>query len=600
MIGTLSLAERDLAELLAGGGSAQALELLRMAQFSRHLVMLRGVLDLAQDRAPEDATRAGLLESYQVLSDLDEARPGRLLPVLCYPYVGEWASVCLRRLQRADNATGLPLWLDLAHLGAIAAAAAIVLDMPIEVTVPVRDGLIALPALGSLVVSGVARWGLVCLRRGDAGNIQVQDSTTNSPMVCLAPGDAEWLPLRRLKVVEQGMTLDLLLDDADPYRDCHGAGATGRLSENEVVGREAGVASAWRLLVTRHGEQASAIAAGLRVLTPLRARPSGAAVSTTSRAAAGAVAVTPMRQPIRLACALLHEFEHSKLNSVLGLVDLVKAGRGRRFYSPWRDDPRPVVGLLHGVYAWLAVAGFWRVEARAAPQNPILAFESARSEAQLRVGSAALAATGLMTDAGHAVVAAAGSAVRSWRAADCASASADRIRQLAKDLVLDHQLRWKLRNLEVPGWVVARLSVRWRAGRDAAPVPRYDAVVRAIPPPLGISDPRLQRAVQILEDAPATPRTPPSEVEADPDLALILGDYEAAARGYEQLIVNGLGGDVQAWAGLEVARAADRHAGTAPQPELLRALYIALSSDARDEVPSPARLASWLDADEAR
>ena len=330
-----------------------------------------------------------------------------------------------------------------------------------------------------------------------------------SPVVCLAPGDAGWLPLRRLRVVEHGKTIDLLLDDADPYRDCHGAGATGRLSEKEAADLEADLASAWRLLVARHGEQASAIAAGLRVLTPLRERPGGAAVSTTSRAAAGAIAVSPMRQPERLACALLHESEHSKLNGVLGFVDLVQASRGRRFYSPWRNEPRPAVGLLYGVYAWLAVASFWREEARAVPQDLLLAFESARSEGQLRVGSAMLAATGLLTDAGEAVVVAAESVVRSWRASPVArremwAGSASSLRTLSWIT----RFRWRLRNLGVPGWVLASLSARWHAGRNAAPLPRYAVVVQEVPALSGINDPRLHRAMQILEGASAMPNTP--------------------------------------------------------------------------------------------
>jgi HEXXH motif-containing protein len=593
VISSLWLGERDLAMLLVGDGSSQAAGVLRAAQLSRHLVMLRGILDLAQERAPEDAACAGLLDSYQVLSDLDGVRPGSLHGLIGYPYVGEWAVTCLQRLSRSADATDVPLWLDLAHLGAIAAAAAIILDVRAEVTVPIRDGLIALPSIGSLAVDDVARSGLARLRRGDVGHVQLERSAQMSP-VCLAPGDAGWLPLRRLRVVEQGKTIDLLLDDADPYRDCHGAGAAGRLSVTEAAELETNVASAWRLLVTRHGEQASAISAGLRVLTPLRERPGGVSVSTTSRAAAGAISVSPMRRPERLACTLLHEFEHSRLNGVLGFVDLVQASRGKRFYSPWRNEPRPVVGLLYGVYAWLAVARFWRAEARAMPQDLLLAFESARSEGQLRVGSAMLAATGLLTKAGEAVVSAAESVVQSSRASCRAPGAVSRVSQLAEDLVLDHQVRWRLRNLGVPGWVLARLSARWHTGRVAAPVPRYAVIMQEVPALSGTSDPRLHRAMQLLEGASALPNTRPGETEADPDLALILGDYAAAVRGYERLITNGRGDGVQAWAGLVVAQAAGDLARAEPRPELLRALYFFLSNDPGNRVPSPARLAAWL------
>jgi hypothetical protein len=295
----------------------------------------------------------------------------------------------------------------------------------------------------------------------------------------------------------------------------------------------------------------------------------------------------------------LHEFEHSKLNGLLGFVDVVQASRGERFYSPWRNESRPAVGLLYGVYAWLSVAGFWREEARAAPQDLLLAFESARSEGQLRVGSAVLAATGLLTRPGKAIVAAAESVVSSWRSSAVHSpADVNRVRHLAEDLVLDHQVRWRLRNLRVPGWVLAILSARWHARRNAAPIPRYAAIIQESPVPAEIGDARLHRAVRILERSSALLNAPRSETDLDPDLALILGDYDLAAHGYEELIVSGRDDGVQAWAGLAVARAAGAPFSSEQRPELLKALYLALSGPS-DGVPSPAHLAAWLDAEGA-
>jgi HEXXH motif-containing protein len=45
------------------------------------------------------------------------------------------------------------------------------------------------------------------------------------------------------------------------------------------------------------------------------------------------------------------------------------AGRG---YAPWRDDPRPHVGLLHGAYAHLGVAAFWRRRTTAETDRAVL------------------------------------------------------------------------------------------------------------------------------------------------------------------------------------------------------------------------------------
>jgi hypothetical protein len=113
------------------------------------------------------------------------------------------------------------------------------------------------------------------------------------------------------------------------------------------------------------------------------------------------------------------------------------------------------------------------------------------------------------------------------------------------------------------------------------------------------SDPRLHRAVRILGRPSAQPNAPRSDTDVDPDLALILGDYDLAARGYEKLILAGRNDGIQAWAGLVVARAAGVPDSAEQRPELLKALYSALSSTSAEGAPSPARLAAWLDAEGA-
>jgi hypothetical protein len=52
--------------------------------------------------------------------------------------------------------------------------------------------------------------------------------------------------------------------------------------------------------------------------------------------------------------------QHAKLNALTEVVDLVGPDDGRRYYAPWRPDPRPLFGLLHGAYAHAGVVGFWR------------------------------------------------------------------------------------------------------------------------------------------------------------------------------------------------------------------------------------------------
>jgi uncharacterized protein len=50
---------------------------------------------------------------------------------------------------------------------------------------------------------------------------------------------------------------------------------------------------------------------------------------------------------------------------VLDLYDLYDPADDRLFHAPWRDDLRPLEGLLQGTYAHLAVTAFWRARQEA-------------------------------------------------------------------------------------------------------------------------------------------------------------------------------------------------------------------------------------------
>jgi uncharacterized protein len=71
---------------------------------------------------------------------------------------------------------------------------------------------------------------------------------------------------------------------------------------------------------------------------------------------------------------LLHEFQHVKLHALTNLHDLFDRSDQRRIKVPWRPDPRPIEGALHGTYAYLALTHLWRAsgpawQARSAEQR---------------------------------------------------------------------------------------------------------------------------------------------------------------------------------------------------------------------------------------
>ena len=100
----------------------------------------------------------------------------------------------------------------------------------------------------------------------------------------------------------------------------------------------------------------------LTVVVPYRRTGTGGQVSSSSPETFGAIAMSPPPDPLTCAVTLAHETQHLKLFALLDIVALTLPDDGRRYYAPWREDPRPVSGLLQGAYAFLGVSGFWRTQ----------------------------------------------------------------------------------------------------------------------------------------------------------------------------------------------------------------------------------------------
>jgi HEXXH motif-containing protein len=103
----------------------------------------------------------------------------------------------------------------------------------------------------------------------------------------------------------------------------------------------------------------------LSVATPLRAVSEHSSHSGSVSFIPGAFAFADLNDEDRLAEMILHELSHNKLfllDDRDPLLDQTWHGDGWRdecYYSPWRDDPRPLKGILHGVFVFVEVASFW-------------------------------------------------------------------------------------------------------------------------------------------------------------------------------------------------------------------------------------------------
>lgn len=385
--------------LASGFGDGAAISQLAEAQQSLRRALL-GAVYQAGSTAPgtPEAARAALRAAWGVLTAVDGQRPEILDAVLAHPYARAWAVRCLEQLRPAADppaatsgaSTGPGLAAGLGHLGAIAAVAAMRGSVKADVTVPVVDSAIHFPALGRLVIDrddaaqgggaggggagdGAPEVASVVVADGVV-TIRARDSRWEMTVASLlagrsrdpgfaAPGQpAGWQPVRVLRA--DG--IDVAVEDTDPYRDCHQWPAAPRLADDEFARWQQFFEEAWAEILRHHPAYAPALTAGLNVLMPLSAGPEGKDVSATARQAFGAVAAALPADPVILALLIIHEFQHVKLGAVLDLYDLYDPADRRLFHAPWRDDPRPLEGLLQGTYAHLAVSDFWRARQDAA------------------------------------------------------------------------------------------------------------------------------------------------------------------------------------------------------------------------------------------
>ena len=311
--------------LAEGVGGKAAVRDLVAAQHSKHVLLVRRVIDLAHSVRHDQAADAR--RAYSLLAAVQDRQPDAAAAVILHPSVGAWARQTVDALGSPQTSAEA----EPGRMAALAAAAAVRSRVPCSIEVPRRDGEVLLPSLGRAVVPvGEVR---VTSDRAEVGGVQLPDDPSN---------DVDgWEGMRRLSARAQGKGLHLLIDDLDPYRAPGADNMAGRLSAAEAARWQAVLDSAWDLLVRHHLSVAEEVAAMTRVLTPLTPPPGGH-VSATSGEAFGNIALSPPPDACSLAVTLAHEVQHAKMCALLDMVPLTLPDDGRRFYAPWREDPRPV------------------------------------------------------------------------------------------------------------------------------------------------------------------------------------------------------------------------------------------------------------------
>lgn len=425
---------RALFDSLADGRvEKDAIRTLAAAQHSKHLHLLRSVVREAEAAGADQARLAR--HGYEVLTAVQRADRLAVDAVLRYPAVGAWAERTLRGLRDGSPMPGAKP----ARLCAVAAAAATRAGVAAEVELRPADGIVVLPSLGAAMICTSAATvfisGDTAEVRSPAGRIEIPGEPGRQ-----AQG---WLPLRRIR---EG-TLEVIVDDLDPFRMPSVSGLASRLSTGEMTSWVASVQQGWRLITAHHPSLAQECRAAVTMIVPLISPPRGQ-VNSSSRETFGAIALSQPLDPYTCAVTFAHEIQHLKLSALLDLCNLTEPDDGRRYYAPWRPDPRPLSGLLQGTYAYFGVCAFWRRERELAP-----ATVRTRADAEYALwregvtrAIETLGSSDRLTTTGADFVKRMERTVSSWRDDPVPRAARD----FARDKTQRHIVRWERINGPLP------------------------------------------------------------------------------------------------------------------------------------------------------
>jgi HEXXH motif-containing protein len=443
------------AELASGAGDSAVVRQLREAQLSKHLMLLHVVAEAVGGADPSSTAATAFRAGYQLLAEIQAADPSAVAGLLGLPHIGSWTHDCLARLDRGSPP-------DFGYLAAAAAAAAVRLGIRFEMDVPLSDGWVRFPGLGSLHIAGQGEW----IRLSSDGERLRVGEHIDVACAALVPDDGSgtaaphWRGTPLVRAVADGQTWEVLLETTDRHLDRYTLPMHAPITAVDVTTWRQRIQAAWELLVRHHEWAAGPIAAGVTVIVPLMQRSD--LDSAASPAAFGAIAASMPPSPASMAETLIHEFQHIKLSGLMDMMPLTEPC-GEKVYAPWREDPRPPGGLLQGVYAFTGIVRFWDAQRHIETElDDILRanvlYENWRSTIEPVTGT--LLGKGSLTPTGVRFV----TVLREHAQHQESGPVPAEAMEIAREVALDNWLTWQLRHTALDAAVVADLAAAFQRG----------------------------------------------------------------------------------------------------------------------------------------
>lgn len=359
------LSDGAIAVLATRPGSRESIDVVRMlarSRLSRNLVLL-STLAAGKHRAMSnfDSIAIELLQTAQKYDGEAFAR------AMTHPQVSCWLSRWTREAREgAVSEDDKDDKVEMCGTGvAIVAAVAAACQVDFTINLPASGHELLLPGLGCALLADdgdaavtVRRWqGSLVFAAAGSEVTRVPDVRRSMP---------RWLASRQLHSDVLSWFIDL--DDISGFGQTRDAIPCARLDDEAVDKWQKLFSETCQLLASHHAGWADEISTVYRSLSPLQTV-DGKSQSVTFVEAFGACALTKPITAVSFAETLVHELQHNKFNAMIEFFPMISPDAEGLYCAPWRPDPRPLDGLLHGIYAFFGVADFWRVQ-RFVPDSP--------------------------------------------------------------------------------------------------------------------------------------------------------------------------------------------------------------------------------------
>ncbi|RSM69506.1 hypothetical protein DMB66_10935 [Actinoplanes sp. ATCC 53533] len=423
-----------------------------------------------------------IAEVFGALSEARQKAPAEVGELLLDPQVGSGCAYALRRLH-GGAVSDAPLWLDLGILHALALAAAARAGLTWSTRLPARDGNVMIPS------HGMARLGegsptATVTGRTEGGQIRLSDGERHLTVprdesdVEAGESGIGWWSLRRVRVGGK-RPLSVRIDDLDPHRDLADPVPPVRLDPDALRRWGRLLEDAWELLCREYPADAEAMADGVVSIVPLKHEPGWETRSASNGEAFGSIMLSMPRDTVEMAVSLIHEYQHIMLGALLHLIPLTKSDDGSLYYAPWRDDPRPLAGLVQGIYAFFGIARFWRIrrDTTSGNERAMAAFEYAYARQQTVESVQIALSSGGLTEAGRQLFEGLRSRLDDWsrEPADAVDPRIDRLATITAD---SHRIGWRLRHFHPREEEVATLISQWAERQSPRPGSPAPAAIR--------------------------------------------------------------------------------------------------------------------------